>query len=82
MVSEEEYDDYIVIEAGVVDTSRWSIIYEMIFKNKVTNKYYQSIYSVGATDNQDEGPYEYEDDMIEVDEVKPVEVTIIQYRKV
>lgn len=69
------------VQKEVVDTSRWSIIYEQVFsvtKNDET-KYYKTSWSEGATENQDESPYEYEEDMIEVSEVFPVEKTIIVY---
>lgn len=76
----EDYDDsYEVIERELIDTSRWSNIYSMVFKFK--GKYYRTSYSVGATEQQDEEPYEYGPDSIECDEVEPVEVTVIQYQE-
>lgn len=70
-------DEFEVIKDEIVDTSRWSNIYEMIFK--YDDRFYQTSYSVGATECQDERPYEYESDEIECDEVIPVEVTKIEY---
>jgi hypothetical protein len=49
----------------------------MIFKFE--DKLYKTSYSTGATEYQDEDPYEYEDDVIECPEVFPVEKTIIVY---
>lgn len=69
-----------VVEKELVDTSRWSNIYEIVFK--VEDKFYSSSYSVGATEMQDEQPYEYDDDEIECCEVVPVEKTIIVYEAV
>ena len=69
------------VQKEVVNTGRWSIIYEQVFsvtKNDET-KYYKTGWSEGATENQDESPYEYEEDMIEVSEVFPVEKTIVVY---
>lgn len=61
-----------VISDEIVDNSRWSIQYEMVFKHE--GKFYETSYQRGATECQDESPYEYEDDEIEVVEVFPVEV--------
>lgn len=63
----------------IIDTSRWSIHYERVFKHD--GKFYRTYYSVGATESQDESPYEYEPDMIECGEVKPVEKVVIVYEK-
>jgi hypothetical protein len=51
----------------------------MIFK--VDDKFYKTNYQVGATEMQDEAPYEYEGDEIECPEMEPYEVTITKYRK-
>ncbi len=68
---------YKIIENKIVDTTRWSKVYRMIFRFE--DKFYSSLYQCGATEYQDEEPYEYEDDMIECTEVFPVEKTIIVY---
>jgi hypothetical protein len=63
------------IEDEVVDNSRWSIYHSIIFE--YDGKFYQTSYSVGATECQDESPWEYEDEVecIEVHKVqKMVEV--------
>ena len=61
------------------DTSRWSTHHSLIFKKD--DKYYRTSYSRGATEQQDEGPWEYEDE-VECVEVEPYEKTVIDYRKV
>jgi len=75
---DEKGDEYKTILNEINDTSRWSIHHKHIFSFK--GKYYITYYSVGATEQQDESPYEYDDDMIECDEVEPYEETIIKYR--
>ena len=60
------------VENSVIDTSRWSTHYEFIFKHD--GKVYRTYYKRGATEMQDEEPWEYED-MVDCDEVKKVEVT-------
>lgn len=64
------YDGVEVIEDNVVDNSRWSIDHVLIFK-WIDGKTYRTTYSVGATEIQDEAPWEYEKevDCIEVHKV-------------
>lgn len=68
-----------IISYEVVDTSRWSIHYEMIFKTD--GRYFKTHYSRGATEYQDEQPYEYDADDIECTEVFPITRTIIVYEE-
>jgi len=70
----------LVDEPKIIDTSRWSIIYSAIFLHD--GKYYETTYSCGATEMQDESPYEYGPDEIECTEVAPVTKTITVYEKV
>lgn len=56
----------------VADTDRWSTNYEQVFQ--IGDKYYKTWYSEGSTEMQDESPYEYENDWVEVSEVVPKEV--------
>ena len=75
----DQYDiDHItVIEDELTDSSRWTLHYRMVFK--LDGKFYESSYSTGATEQQDEIPYEWEDDVIDCHEVVPQEVTVIKY---
>lgn len=52
----------------IVDTTRWSVVHEIVFEDN--GKFYQTTYSVGATEMQYEIPWEY------VDEVKCIEVEL------
>ena len=58
------------ITSRVTDTSRWSINYEVIFRDDATGKHYKSFYSVGATEQQGEEAYEYADEEEECFEVE------------
>ncbi len=51
-----------IIEDIIVDKSRWSIHHRLIFRlnDQVEGEAYQVFYSVGATESQDERPWEYE----------------------
>lgn len=70
-------EGFVIISDDIEDTSRWSIHHKMIFKFQ--DRFFQTTYSHGATESQDESPYEYEGDMITVVEVVPQEKTITVY---
>lgn len=57
------------LENHIVDNSRWSIQHEIIFEHE--GKHYLAYYSVGATESQDESPWEYEQE-VECTEVHKV----------
>lgn len=57
----------------IVDTTRWSIIHEIVFEDN--GKFYMTTYSEGSTEIQDERPWEY-DDEIECTEVELKNVTV------
>jgi len=78
-VTDQQLEQFSVMEQELIDTSRWSHIYTMVFE--FAGKYYESSYSIGATEQQDESAYEYDPDLIECREVKPVERTVIVYEK-
>lgn len=58
------------IEDTIIDNSRWSIHHKVIFEYE--GKTYQAFYSVGATESQDESPWEYVKE-VECTEVHQVE---------
>ncbi len=68
-----------VIREELVDTGRWSVKYRLVFK--FGENFYQTRYSRGATEYQDESPFEYDNDEIECEQVYPVEERIIVYKK-
>lgn len=59
---------YSAIEETLIDNSRWSLYYEIIFEDG--GKYWQTGYSCGATECQDEAPWEYETEVECVEVVK------------
>lgn len=69
--------DFKVIEDKVIDTSRWSIFYEVIVKRISDGKYFRSFYSTGATECQDQVAYENDD--LKFTQVTPVEKVVIEY---
>lgn len=60
----------IVQECTLVDSDRWTLQYEIIFEHE--GKFYRTYYRVGATEYQDEQPWEYENE-VDCDEVRQVE---------
>lgn len=67
------YDDskkLLKVKEVVEDIQRWSINYKTIFKNLETGKFYVTHYSKGATEYQDEEPYDFEPEQIECNEVE------------
>lgn len=75
----EDHDEAEIIKDEICDNSRWSIIHDLIFK--IGEKYYRTSYSVGATECQDERPFEYGEET-ECIEVVPVTKTIIVYKPI
>lgn len=70
---------YSAAEEEIVDTSRWSIHYKIIFEDN--GKYYQTYYSSGATECQDERPWEY-DDEVDCTEVEKRQVMVEKWMPV
>ena len=62
-----------VVERKIIDTTRWSTVHEMIVKETQTGRHFLTSYSQGATEGQDEQPFEYsEPDWVEVSKVEKV----------
>ena len=61
----------------ITGQGRWTIYHQRIFE--VDGKFYETAYSVGATEQQDEAPYEYDKDKVECPEMFPVKRTITMY---
>jgi hypothetical protein len=74
----EGSDTWEQIYDKLVDSNRWSKIYELVVRHIPTGKFYMTDYSVGATEQQDEGPWENESEII-LTEVMAVESKIIEY---
>ena len=80
-IVEEANEDWKEIESKIVDNSRWSIHHQGIFQHISTGKYYGFYWSTGATEYQDERPFEY-DKEIEVIEVHQVPEVVQVWRTV
>ncbi len=62
----------------ICDTSRWSVQYSRIFKHN--GNFYSAPYQIGATEQQDESAYEYDNDEIECPEMEAFTRVITDYR--
>lgn len=82
LVDGEECDTLEKMAGDITGTSRWSVEYSLIFKEKASGKFYEAHYSRGATEQQDERPFEHDGDAIACVEVRPVEKVVIQYERV
>ena len=67
------------IEDTITGKGRWSIQHRWIFKHD--DKFFEAQYSHGATENQDESPFEHSGMMIECPEVNAVEKTVTVYER-
>ena len=68
-----------LVKEEIVEVTRWSIGYRIVFKFE--GKFYRTGYSVGATEMQDEQPWQDEEE-VECDEVRQVEKVVIDYELV
>lgn len=69
----EDNSDWETIEENVVDNSRWSIHKEGVFKHLPSGKFYELDWSIGATESQDESPFEYQ-----TGDITPIEVELVE----
>ncbi len=84
MSPSERYSDIplVMIKETITDTGRWTITYEAVIQDLTDGKFYKIWYSRGATEMQDESPFEYDGDEIECVEVEPFQKTVTRYRTV
>lgn len=73
----EDNDEFEIVYERIVDTSRWCVEYEAVVKRIADGKFFKTGYRRGATEMQDEQPYEYGVAVFE--EVFPVEKTVTVY---
>lgn len=70
-----DHEDWEEIETKITDHDRWSVYYEGVYKHKPSEKFYSVIWAVGATEQQDMQPFEYEKE-VEFTEVHQVEKVV------
>ena len=72
-----EDSNFVIVEDRIVGTKRWSVVYEIVVQRKTDGKYFKDVYQRGATEMQDEQPYEYSEPNFT--EVFPVTKTYVVY---
>lgn len=68
-----------VVVDEITGTSRWSIHHYLVFR--MDGKLWNTSYQVGATEQQDESPWEYEKE-VKCFEVEAYEKIVTDYRRV
>lgn len=65
-------DQVEVLEDEIMDHTRWSVVHSLIVR--IGDKFYQTSYSRGATESQDERPFEYDDEVefVQVEQIEKV----------
>ena len=71
-------DAYRIIRDEITDVGRWSIHHYIVIQRIEDGRFFADTYSVGATESQDESPWEYTPPAFT--EVFPVERLIIEYQ--
>lgn len=67
MIVYEDHADFIVVSDDIVSTTRWSEIHDIVIQQIHNGKFFKGEYSTGATEEQDEQPFSYDDpDFLEV----------------
>lgn len=77
-IVQEDHEGFEYVRQQIIDTTRWSIVYEMVVMRVSDGKFFKTKYSTGATESQAEEPYQYAKEAV-FTEVVPVEKTIIVY---
>ena len=80
-ILDEDVEGASIVSDEITDQGRWNIQHEMIFKD-VDGLFYVTDYSVGATEYQDERPFENSGDPIACVQVHQVPRTVLVWEAV
>lgn len=72
-------DEGRIISDEIIDHTRWSVVHDLVFE--LNGQLYSTSYSTGATESQDERPWE-DLKSVKCIEVRPVEKTIVVYEPI
>lgn len=67
-----------VISDEIIEHSRWSVLHWVVLQRISDGRFFADSYGVGATESQDERPWEYT--APDFREVFPVERTVVEYK--
>lgn len=73
-------EGYEIVLNQLDGNSRWSLEYRLVFKHG--DKFWETSYRTGATEQQDESPWEYDSAEIECWQVEPFTVAKTDYKSV
>jgi hypothetical protein len=77
MLHHDGAEEYEIVHDAIIDNTRWSIVHDLLFKHG--GEFWETNYQRGATEQQDERPWEYDGDEITCINVVPVQKTITRY---
>lgn len=77
-IIQNDHSEWKEIEVNLEDNGRWSIHFKGVFQHIPTDRFYSISWSEAATEQQDEKPFEYTDE-VEFKEVFPIQKTITVY---
>ena len=72
------HEDWQEVTKSITDHSRWSVYYTGVFLHIPSGKHYWLHWSIGATEQQYERPFEY-DKEVEAVEVRQVEKVVTDW---
>lgn len=61
------------------EIDRWTVHHTLVFKTTIDGRFFVTGYRVGATEYQDERPFEFDPDDIECIEVVPTLTSVVKY---
>jgi len=73
----DDDEDFRLVETEQLTNSRWSLHYRTVVKRTADGKFFATVYSKGATEYQEERPFDNDPPVFT--EVFPVEKTITVY---
>ncbi len=68
---------YKVVSDKIIDHGRWAVVHWLIIQRVSDGRFFSDSYGVGATESQEEGPWEYSEP--DFREVFPQEKVTIDY---
>jgi hypothetical protein len=78
-IIDDESEGYTLVENTFSGKSRWCDFYDVIFQENSTGKFFKGDYRQGATEQQSESPWEYQEE-ITFAEVEPYNVTVVKFK--
>ncbi|AAX63589.1 hypothetical protein PHG31p100 [Aeromonas phage 31] len=74
---------YETLVNDIIDQGRWTVEYDFVFsfEKDMIKRHFRAPYRTGATECQDEMPWENEGEFVEAEEVEQYEVVTVGYRR-